>query len=33
MLDRFLARTRSLAVTLGPLALVVFFVAGRRWVA
>jgi hypothetical protein len=33
MLHRLAARTREHAIFLGPLALAVFFVAGRRWVA
>jgi hypothetical protein len=33
MFDRFARRALDLAHTLGPLALVAFFVVGRRWVA
>ena len=33
MLIRSLDRTRHIALSLGPLALAVFFAAGRRWVA
>jgi hypothetical protein len=33
MLNRSLAQARLIAFSLGPMALAVFFAAGRRWVA